>query len=68
MHEQGSDVVTYPGPSPYLPLRPITSYLKNLELHQELIQLATRALEEVHSICNFCASLFIFSTFLSLSF
>ncbi|CDP09353.1 unnamed protein product, partial [Coffea canephora] len=51
---EGSDVVSYPGPSPYLPLRPITSYLKNPELHQELIQLATRALEEVHSICNFC--------------
>ncbi|CDP09354.1 unnamed protein product [Coffea canephora] len=43
---EGSDVVSYPGPSPYLPLRPITSYLKNPELHQELIQLATRALEE----------------------
>ncbi|XP_027155000.1 uncharacterized protein LOC113755128, partial [Coffea eugenioides] len=61
---EGFDVVTYPGPSPYLLVRPITSYLKNPELHQELIQLATRALEEVfaprsvRNMMNITGSLF----------
>ncbi|XP_027159613.1 uncharacterized protein LOC113761018 isoform X3 [Coffea eugenioides] len=43
---EGFDVVTYPGPSPYILVRPITSYVDYPELHQELIEFATRALEE----------------------
>ena len=57
MDEQGFDVVTYPGPSPYLLVRPITSYVDYPELHQELIEFATRALEEVRCICIFCVCL-----------
>ncbi|XP_071936167.1 uncharacterized protein [Coffea arabica] len=50
---EGFDVVTYPGPSPYLLVRPITSYVDYPELHQELIEFATRALEEKQPGCQF---------------
>lgn len=43
---EGFDVVTYPGPSPLILIRPVTSYVDIPELHQHLIKLATKALEE----------------------